>query len=247
MNYLPNILIYIFQKKEKKKKVAKANQLPLKQLFLPNSLFKQLFSSKESHSQRNLSHPFEKPKMAKMGCAQNFASFIPALLLAAISLTIFPSHGIIHESLVTICSKTSDPSLCQKILDKDPRTFSADLPKLSLISINLTMKQADQNIESFSNLSKNTSAYAKYKKGFKHCVGIYHEMQGNIARAYEMSQQMLFRDNGPLIASKKLVLSCAKGIPINSLRIEAMHKVMILSLETSVSVNECAAANGHIQ
>lgn len=108
------------------------------------------------------------------------------------------------------------------------------------------MKQVDQNLDTFSKLSKNTSD-SEQKKSFEHCVGYYHEIQTNIQKAYEFSQQQMFRDNGPLLASKKLVLGCGQAIRVNSLQIEVMNKLMILSCETSISVNQYAAANGYFQ
>lgn len=164
---------------------TKQNQL----LFLPTSLFKQLLSFPKKATAYTICS-FKKPAM---NCYQNLTSFIPALLLAAFFLTIVPSHGIPRENLVTICSKTSNLSLCQKILSNDSRTMSADLPMLSLISSN-------------------------------------REIQANIQKAHQFSQQKIFRDNGPLVASKRLVIRCSQAIRINSLHIEVMNKLMILCL-----------------
>lgn len=217
---------------------TKQNQL----LFLPTSLFKQLLSFPKKATAYTICS-FKKPAM---NCYQNLTSFIPALLLAAFFLTIVPSHGIPRENLVTICSKTSNLSLCQKILSNDSRTMSADLPMLSLISSNLTKKQANQNLDSFSKLSKNESD-PEQKRSFERCVKYYREIQANIQKAHQFSQQKIFRDNGPLVASKRLVIRCSQAIRINSLHIEVMNKLMILCCDISISVNQCAAANGHIQ
>ncbi|KAG6599172.1 hypothetical protein SDJN02_08457, partial [Cucurbita argyrosperma subsp. argyrosperma] len=177
-----------------------------------------------------------------MGCSHG----IPVLLLAVFYLAIFPSHGILHGNLATICYKTPDPFSCQRILGNVPGTISADLPKLSLISINLTKNQADQNLDSFSKLSKNESD-PELKKSFKHCVKYYHEIQAHIQKAFKLSRKKIFRDNHPLVTSKKLVKRCNQAIRINSLDIEVMNKRMILSCDISMSVNHYATANAHIQ
>ena len=108
------------------------------------------------------------------------------------------------------------------------------------------MNQADQNLDSFSKLSKNESD-PELKKSFKHCVKYYHEIRAHIQKAFKFSRKKIFRDNHPLVTSKKLVKRCSQAIRINSLDIEVMNKRMILSCDISMSVNHYATANAHIQ
>ncbi|KAI5326281.1 hypothetical protein L3X38_035355 [Prunus dulcis] len=68
-----------------------------------------------------------------------------------------------------------------------PCTTSADLPKLSLISIELAGKQADQNLETFRELSHNATA-AKMKERF------YKEVRPQIQAAHLLSQKRHFKN-----------------------------------------------------
>lgn len=79
--------------------------------------------------------------------AITFVASVAILLVA--SVIIFPSNGVTEDILAAICSQTQNQETCEAILESDPRTSSADLPLLSLISLELLSKQADKNHNSF--------------------------------------------------------------------------------------------------
>lgn len=79
--------------------------------------------------------------------AITFVASVAILLVA--SVIIFPSDGVTEDILAAICSQTQNQEACEAILESDPRTSSADLPLLSLISLELLSKQADKNHNSF--------------------------------------------------------------------------------------------------
>ena len=72
----------------------------------------------------------------------SYALTVLALFLSVAALIIHPSLQISHEILGKVCSKVVDKEFCLKLLESDPHTRSADLLKLSLISIELTKNRA---------------------------------------------------------------------------------------------------------
>ncbi|KAJ7977837.1 Pectinesterase inhibitor, partial [Quillaja saponaria] len=92
------------------------------------------------------------------------------ILLASFFLQL--CNGIPQETLMQICFFTQSEETCEQILRSDPRTSSADLPLLSLISIEQTIKQAKENYDSFSQLHK-SAGEAKVKDALTKCLTMY--------------------------------------------------------------------------
>ncbi|GLT41029.1 hypothetical protein SLA2020_151200 [Shorea laevis] len=90
----------------------------------------------------------------------------PAFLVSAAFLLFSPfffcpSHGITQDVLATICSQTQNQEYCIGLLQSDPRTSSAGISLLSLISLELAIHQAHENYQ----------ALVQYKKK-QHSEGI---------------------------------------------------------------------------
>lgn len=168
-----------------------------------------------------------------------FSTIFCAIAIVA-PLLIHSSYGVSTEDLTTICSKvTPDPDNCVKILQADPRTASANLPELSLISIELTRSQANYNLKVFRELRLNATR-AQAKKEFDACVGIYEDIQLNLKAAYSLSLQRKYRDSSRLVQAKESELSCR--LSINSLAINELRTSLVLKLYTSISVNRYIAS-----
>lgn len=165
---------------------------------------------------------------------------VSVTVLSVASFLIYPSSGVSHDILTTICSKTQNHDACERSLESDSRTRSADLPKLSLISIELTMKQADHNHRTFSDLRDNATD-PRLEDSFRNCVGFYKEMQAQIRAAYHLSQKRQYQKITELVQSERLAHECASGIPINCLEIDALTTTMLLAIKTSESVNQYIA------
>ncbi|KAK6288508.1 PREDICTED: pectinesterase inhibitor [Theobroma cacao] len=171
------------------------------------------------------------------------ASYTPRLLaltlLVAFSV-IHPSSSVPNETLVAICSKTYNPILCESILRGDPRTSSADLPELSLVSINLTIEQAANNSQVFVEFHDNTTDPA-LKKGFNSCVELYQLMEDNLDKAYHRSEGGDYRNITELVQSSNQAVECASALAINLVTIDALTRAVVSKCETSISVNQYIA------
>lgn len=167
------------------------------------------------------------------------AAIFSAIVIFA-SFYISSSFGVSNETLTSICSKTQHPKECVTSLQTVSYTTSADLPKLSLISLNLTSNQADQNLEAFRDLSHNATR-AKPKKEFDDCVRLYRGVKPQIEAAYLLSQKRNYKNNTGLFQAKELALRCEIGVTDNSLVIRELHDSMVLKLDTSITVNQYIA------
>ena len=82
--------------------------------------------------------------------------FSAAILLVA-SYFICLSNGVTQDILPTVCYQPRNQETCEIILESDPRTKSADLPLLSVISLELSMKQASKTYNTFLGFRGNST------------------------------------------------------------------------------------------
>ncbi|KAF9669827.1 hypothetical protein SADUNF_Sadunf13G0005000 [Salix dunnii] len=158
-----------------------------------------------------------------------------AVLLVA-SVIICPSNGITGDILAAICSQTQNQETCEAILESDPRTGSADLPLLSLVSLELLSKQADKNHNSFVQFREN-STDLDLKRSFGNCVTGYNDMQGKIKVALRLSQKRQYKRINELGQLIKLAYGCENGLPSNS-PTSGITETMLLTSQTAVYVNQ---------
>ena len=168
-----------------------------------------------------------------MGCFPLFSTV--TLFVASLSLLISCSCGVTPAVLATICSQTQNQEICESILTSDPRTASADLPTLSLISLELTMKQASDNNQSFTQFRDNTTN-PSLKNDFSNCVTLYKDMQDKLNAAYLLSKQRKYKDITDLGQLTTLAYNCENGLPSDS-PTAAITEDMLLTSQTAISVN----------
>ncbi|GLT38546.1 hypothetical protein SLA2020_127890 [Shorea laevis] len=118
--------------------------------------------------------------------------FFAVSLLVTLSL-FSPSSGVTEEILRAICFQTQSEEFCENLLMYDPRTSSADLPLLSLISIELTEKQGNQTLEILSQLH-DSATDPSIKDPLHKCLGIYSEMEGKNKKAHQLSVAKRYKD-----------------------------------------------------
>ncbi|KAL3538315.1 hypothetical protein ACH5RR_001681 [Cinchona calisaya] len=167
-----------------------------------------------------------------MAC-QNLKQLL--IIFSIAGLFIYPSSGVTHDTLYTICSQTQNEEICVQILEKDPNTNSSTLPQLSLISINLTSQQANKNYETFTELKANTND-SSLRSCYGNCLTIYQQMIDKIKEAYQLSQQGRYKDINQLGQAQTLAYDCENQLPSNSTT-AADSETMILTCEASASVN----------
>ena len=168
-----------------------------------------------------------------MGCFPLFSTV--TLFVASLSLLISCSCGVNPDVLATICSQTQNQEICESILTSDPRTSSADLPTLSLISLELTMKQASDSYQSFTKFRDNTTN-PSLKNDFSICVTLYKDMQDKLKAAYLLSEQRKYKDITELGQLTTLAYNCENGLPSDS-PTAAITEDMLLTSQTAISVN----------
>ncbi|GKV01494.1 hypothetical protein SLEP1_g14044 [Rubroshorea leprosula] len=89
-----------------------------------------------------------------------------------------------------------DQESCEGVLEGDPRTKTATLPQLSLISIELTGTETYLNIRHFSEFKTDDP---KLKQGLNECVPLYGGIKENISQAFRRSEAGDFKDSGELV------------------------------------------------
>lgn len=157
-----------------------------------------------------------------------FSSFFFLFLF----LFIVPSYGVPRETLAAICSQTQNQETCQSILLSDPRTDSAGLPLLSLISIEAAQKQADVNLQAFSSLLRNLSTgNPALQKAYWTCVSLYREIEKELRVAHRLSRQGKYRQVAIAGPSTDPVYECENGLPLSS-PTAAITEDMLLTLQT---------------
>ncbi|KAL9378837.1 hypothetical protein Peur_027319 [Populus x canadensis] len=166
--------------------------------------------------------------------AITFVASVAILLVA--SVIIFPSDGVTEDILAAICSQTQNQETCEAILESDPRTTSADLPLLSLISLELLSKQADKNHNSFVQFRDN-STDPDLKRSLGNCVTDYNDMRGKIKVAHQLSHKRQYKRIHELGQLIKLAYNCKNGLPSNS-PTSGITETMLLTSQTAVYVNQ---------
>ncbi|EOY11713.1 hypothetical protein QUC31_009339 [Theobroma cacao] len=162
---------------------------------------------------------------------------IAVISVALLALNLIScSSGVEQETLMTICFPTENQEFCENLLMSDPRTSSADLPLLSVISIQLTEKQAKENHLSFMQLHDNATD-PSMKDPLNKCVGIYEEMISKVEEAYQLSMAKRYKDISQLAETTKLAYQCENGIPLKNNASMEISETMILTSETSDYVN----------
>lgn len=163
-------------------------------------------------------------------------TFMFAALLMVFSLFTSPTSGVTQETLASICSQTQNQEICEGILESDPGTTSADLHGLSLISINLTMKQGSSNYDTFTKFMDNSTDTA-LKESFRNCVSLYNSIMEMLKVAYQLSEKKEYESITQPGESQTLAYNCANGLPIDS-PTDGISRDMIITCETSASVNQ---------
>ncbi|KAH0969857.1 hypothetical protein GBA52_022013 [Prunus armeniaca] len=97
-------------------------------------------------------------------------------------------------------------------------------------------KQADQNLETFRELSHNATA-AKMKVEFDACVRFYKEVRPQIQAAHLLSQKRQYENNSALLQANEFALRCSLGISVDLLEINELQESVLLKLDTSINVN----------
>lgn len=157
-----------------------------------------------------------------------------ALFLSVAALIIHPSLQISYEILGKVCSKVEDKDFCLRLLESDPRTRSADLPKLSLISIELTKNRAQATLQTFIEFSKNHTN-PSLKRSLDRCVTEYKDIQRKIEMAYQWSQQKKYKKITQLAKAWVLANTCNS---INSILINKISHPIFLTLDAANGVNK---------
>ncbi|CAK7340483.1 unnamed protein product [Dovyalis caffra] len=156
----------------------------------------------------------------------SFTFVASAVFLLVASLIIYPSNGITEDILAAICSQTQNQETCEAILESDSRTGSADLPLLSLISLELLSKQASKNYNSFVWFRDN-SADPALKKSFGNCVAFYKDMQDKLKVAHRLSQQRQYKSIHELGQLITLTYNCTvhrqPGLLIQAMNLIFLH------------------------
>ncbi|GLT41022.1 hypothetical protein SLA2020_151130 [Shorea laevis] len=141
-------------------------------------------------------------------------------------------------TVAEICSTTRQQESCKGVLEGDPRTITATLPQLSLISIELTGTQANLNIRHFSEFKTDDP---KLKQGLNECVALYGGIKDNISQAFRRSEPGDFKGSGELVhRSKKLAEECTAYIP-HLLELAEPTRAMVLKCDASIAVNQYIA------
>ncbi|KAJ7977836.1 Pectinesterase inhibitor [Quillaja saponaria] len=162
-------------------------------------------------------------------------------ILLSLFLLFSQSKGVPQDVLSTICSQTQNQKICESILTKDPRTSSADLPLLSLISLEITSKQVDNNFNTFKQFRDNTTNLS-VKNAFGKCVTIYQQLQDKVKVAHQLSEHKKYKEINGLGQLKTLAYACENGLPSDS-PTSAITEDMLLTSETAISVNDYVATS----
>ncbi|GLT40989.1 hypothetical protein SLA2020_150810 [Shorea laevis] len=152
------------------------------------------------------------------------------------SFFICPSHGVTQDVLATICSQTQNQEYSIGLLQSDPRTSSADIPLLSLTSLELAIHQADENYHTFVQYKKNSTRKA-LSGSFGNCVTIYQDMRDKLQADHQLSQQRQFEKITNLGGLTTLAYNCDNGLPFSP-PTASITEDMLLTLQTAIYVNE---------
>lgn len=117
----------------------------------------------------------------------SFASLVTILTsLLLISFSIPYSTAISSETISIICLPAKDPPFCTKLLESDPRTSSADVPLLSLISIDLAMAEANPIYDNYFQIRSATKD-PKLQKECDVCLAVYQQIKDALINCRQYS------------------------------------------------------------
>ncbi|KAM7251205.1 hypothetical protein ACFE04_023088 [Oxalis oulophora] len=134
-----------------------------------------------------------------------------ALVLLVSSCIIYPSVAIPDWTLDQICSKTPNKDSCKKILYSDWRTSSADINKLSLLTLLQIENFAFANLNLISTL-RDGASYDELKSALNNCLAFYRAVADKASEAYRMSQLKMYSQISQLTDAEKLIWQCAAGV-----------------------------------
>ncbi|KAM7251869.1 hypothetical protein ACFE04_023752 [Oxalis oulophora] len=168
----------------------------------------------------------------------SFTILFSSLLLVASSI-VYSSEAAEQTVISTICSNTSNPVACNDFLNTDPRTANASLRYMSLISIDLTYKQAEFNLKYYTDLYK-IAITAEMEEAFERCLAAYHAIEFNLVDAYKRSGQLNYVSVGHTLSKVQSLASkdCASKLPVSWLPSIDINNDMYLKVETCISLNK---------
>ncbi|KAI6692318.1 hypothetical protein NL676_020028 [Syzygium grande] len=169
--------------------------------------------------------------------ALSFASLPFFFFVFFSSSSSFVSHcdGVSQQTISTVCSQTQNDELCASLLNSDPRTASADLPLLSLVSIELTQKQAGRNRETVARLRDNATGDPALRKGYANCASLYGKVEADLRRAHELSEAKEYEEvikEGPGYSP---AYDCLNGVEFTP-ALGEITRDMLIALEMFASV-----------
>ncbi|KAI6695437.1 hypothetical protein NL676_023147 [Syzygium grande] len=126
------------------------------------------------------------------------SSSAPLLLtILTSSLFIFfsipSSVAISQDTIHIICLPAKNPDCCVKVLQSDLRTSSADIPLLSLISIELTMNEADLIYYNYAQIHEGT-VDPSVRKGCEICLSMYQRIKDNLSKCHQYSAERDYKE-----------------------------------------------------
>ncbi|PPD74837.1 hypothetical protein GOBAR_DD28238 [Gossypium barbadense] len=88
----------------------------------------------------------------------NFRLCLFTISSITLTFTLQPFHVLSDEAMIiNVCNKTPDPSLCQTCLNSDPKSKTADVRGLAMISITCGTRDADKIYNDTYNLYTSTN------------------------------------------------------------------------------------------
>lgn len=144
------------------------------------------------------------------------------------------SCGTSDQDLSSICSSTQNEEHCKQLLLSDPRTKYSDPPLISIISIELALKQARYNLREFTGY-RNNSTDPNLWKSFGDCTVKYKAVVDDLDKAFGLSKRgdykWVLKEGTPM----KSVYDCENHLPLSSPTM-AITEDMLLALETMFGV-----------
>ncbi|GKV01492.1 hypothetical protein SLEP1_g14042 [Rubroshorea leprosula] len=110
------------------------------------------------------------------------------------------------------------------------------IPLLSLISLELAIRQADENYQAFVQYKKNSTRKG-LSDSFGNCVTFYQDMKDKLQADHQLSQQRQFEKITNLGGLTTLAYNCENGLPFSP-PTASITEDMLLTLQTASYVNE---------
>lgn len=163
--------------------------------------------------------------------------FVLLLILFLLCL-IRSSDGTSDWDLSVICSLTKNEDLCTKFLRSDPRTDSADPPLLSIISVELSLKQSQGLLTTFTSFREN-STDVNLTRSYGVCVKNYLAIMDDLNKAYGFSKGKDYDNVIKATPPLSLDSNCENGLPQPS-PTAADSEVMLVAIRAISSVAQYA-------